>query len=72
MTRGEFDTDQTAIMRAALEIVVHRFQNPDSDMFRSEIASIVVSIAMDEDHDADTLAELTIEKLRRWKPSYRN
>jgi hypothetical protein len=72
MSRGEFSTDQTAIMRAALEIVVHRFENPDNEAFRSEIASIVVSIAMEEDHDADTLAELSIEKLRRWKHSYQN
>jgi hypothetical protein len=72
MSRGEFSTDQTAIMRAALEIVVHRFENSDSNAFRSEIASIVIGIAMEDDHDADTLAELTIEKLRKWKPGYWN
>ena len=72
MYHNAFSTQQTATMRAALEFVVERLECPDNDALRMEVASVVISIAMEENHDAGTLADLAVEKLRRLNPSYRN
>jgi hypothetical protein len=72
MTVG-FSTEQTDAMRAAIEIVLGRLANHD-DAFRTEVAVIVLTIAMDEDHNAETLANLTLDALGDDvpKPVYRN
>jgi hypothetical protein len=72
MTVG-FSTEQTDAMRAAIEIVLGRVANHD-DTFRTEVAVIVLTIAMDEDHNAETLANLTLDALGDDvpKPVYRN
>jgi hypothetical protein len=61
MSQNESRDEQTSIIQAAIEMVARH--SKDGDVDRDEIVKVVLKIANDGDHDANTLANLAIEKM---------
>jgi hypothetical protein len=61
--RSEFSLRQTNIMRVAIQMVLDHFGGEVGERRRAEVARAVLSIANERDHDAATLAGLTLERM---------
>jgi hypothetical protein len=66
MPYNEFDFEQTAAMRAAIDMVV-AVLGDTFDRRRTEVAQIVINLANQADYNAPTLATMVLDALDRRK-----
>jgi hypothetical protein len=65
MSYNESSYEQTSIIQAAIEMVARL--RKDGNRHRDEIVRVVLKIANEADHDANTLANLAISAMaERW------
>jgi hypothetical protein len=65
MPDSKFRDDKTSVMRAAIEMVTRLRGGGENN--RDEIAAIVLKFTDEADHDANTLANLTIAEMTKNK-----
>ena len=70
MSRNEISFEQTIVMRAAIQMGLDR-DGDEGEGRRAEVARVVPSIANECDHDAATLASLTLERMAEMERSHR-